>query len=228
MRLELKKSANYSEIITNSFAYKILKENVYGEIEKLGFLSKMLNGRLSDEEYKKALEVYDIEKGIRLSGYKILFTALPYKNEIDGKTVWQYRTYEVVLPSFDVDALTKVHDLESIQKLIDNGAVIVDMIPYGSMSYKEGLEEKSIKADKIPTVTNMNPKDERYEFWLTTALKNYNKDLIRADNKILLETLRKQLEYIKKMTKKSKEMTIERLETETNLIEFCDGLIKSL
>ena len=102
------------------------------------------------------------------------------------------------------------------------------MIPYGSMSYKEGLEEKSIKADKIPTVTNMNPKDERYESWLTTALKNYNKDLIRADNKILLETLRKQLEYIKKMTKKSKEMTIERLETETNLIEFCDGLIKSL
>ena len=153
---------------------------------------------------------------------------MPYENKSNGDSMWQYRAYEVVLPSFDVEALRRVHDVESIQKLIEDGAVIIDMIPYGCMSYKEHLKEKSRRADEIPTLTNMSQDDERYDRWLAVALKNYDKDLIGLDKKILLNSLKEQLEYISRMTEKSREITFERLTTENELIGYCAGVVKSL
>lgn len=225
MILQLKNKTSIPVVITNSWELDSIKRIIDGELLKLDIIEKVLNSNLKDEELKESmLKIYDIVP-TTLGGYKIIYTNIPYKNNDS----YQYRSYEVVLPNgIDTDILCRIHDERSLKKLIKNGVVLVDMIPFGIMKDCANLEERSSNADKIPTLLTMDPSDERYSAWMTSALKSYSRRLLNIDKAIVLEDIKTNLESYKRWGENSILLTKERLSVEKDLVSYCDTSIKKI
>lgn len=225
MRLQLKSKTSIPVVITNSWELDSIKRIIDGELLKLDIIEKVLLGTLDDKSLKEnMLRIYDIVPTL-LGEYKIIYTNIPYKNN----DIYQYRSYEAVLPNgIDTDILCKIHDERSLKKLIKNGVVLVDMIPFGVMKNNDNLEERSIKADKFPTLLTMKKDDTRYNSWMITTLKSYSHRLLNKDKSKVLEDIKTNLESYKRWGEKSIELTKERLSVEEDLVSYCNTSIKKI
>ena len=214
------------EVVNNRFSFEYFKKLVEEELVKIETLDKIINEDLEDKDYVNAVgNIYAMDFG-STGGYDIILTDIPYTKDMENIS-WKLRSYEVILnEDIREEALITMHNEDSINKLVDNGAVIVDMIPYGRVSNKFGYILRNSIANEIPTLSTMDLSDERYNDWIVKATRKYPKELFESDKAILTRDLKSKIEYLKRWATISSTLTEERLEQEKQLIGYCDSLLE--
>ena len=228
MKLVLKKYLEVVNFIDNNFAFNYFKNNLEYEMSKIEVLTSILNEDLSDEEYKdKILSIYDIvfNDFSNVKENNIIYTDIPLYSEENEKPIWNLRAYEVANNNI---SFIGTQNEESLKKLVDDGVILIDMIPYKRVRYEYTFIQRNNIANKIPVLSNMDEDNELYDEYLITALRNYPKDLIEKDRVNLLKNINKKLEHIKMWTQKSTELTKEKLDVEAKVIDYCENKLEEL